>query len=177
MKMKKEFKMTRLSKVLIGCILFLLIIVGVFVPLKRMYKEIDRRIMVTEAQFVRNQHALSSVQSSQTLFKQYEAISRQVRSDKEEQVTFMKEVEGIVKKNSIAISQIKPIPREEVGAVSRFLLELEFDTTIQDLVSFLYDVADSGTLVSPEEMTIATKDRRANILSVRLVLSKIFLKG
>jgi len=171
----KGFKLTKVSFLLIAVIGVLLSFVIIVNPLSNAWEALNRRVEVVNLQYVRDTKTVNNFDEYVTLFEKYEKISRQDNSDEEELALFLKELEAFASGYQISIDDIKPLPNRKDSNANTFLIRLEMQGTIQDVISYMHEIADSGTLIRIENLTIQTVSRRNNILNAKITLSKTFL--
>lgn len=168
-------KMTKLSSVLTIIIGLLLVFVLVVNPLYSWWKDLGRRIEVVNLQYGRDSKTIEQYDQYIELFNAYEKIARQAHSDEEELAVFLKEIEEFAAGLSLAIDDIKPMPRNDERHANRFGLRLEIQGPITDIISFFHRIASSETLIRIETFSLQTISRRDNVLNVKLAVSKTYL--
>ena len=173
--MTRSIKITRLSALLIAVIGVMLAYVFIVNPLVGAWNELDRRVEVVNLQYMRDTRTVDNFDDYVELYHTYEDIAAQKRSDEEELALFLKEIENFAGPLDVAINDIKPLPNEEEKHKNVFLLRLEMEGAIDELVSFLHTIASSDTLIRVETMSLQTTSRRNNILTAKITLSKTFL--
>jgi len=173
--MLSEIKFSRLSVILIVLIIFILGYFFIFVPIARQWKELNRRIEVVNLQYLRNSRTVTNFDDYVKHYKEFELITKQTKTAEEEIAFFLKEIESFINNLNVTINDIKPLPDEQDNQAHVFFIELEIESSVIDFISFLHKIASSPTMIRVEKMTLMTKGKKDNRLSLRLIISKTFI--
>ncbi|MFH1384390.1 MAG: hypothetical protein ABIH47_05430 [Candidatus Omnitrophota bacterium] len=173
--MMKYIKITKIRVVLVILSIVLIAYIFVMIPLGKGWKDLERRIDKANIQYLRGSQTVRCFDDSLRQFKEYERKMKQTKSNEEEVALFLKEIELFIKQVKVDINDIKPLPDEMREETHVFLIKVELECTIQDLVVLLHTIASSQTLIRVEKMDMTTQSYQQSKLTVTLVFSKTFL--
>ena len=171
--MNSKPKLTKLTIALSVIILLLLIVYLIYLPLRNKWLLMNDKIDSLEIQYMRDQTLLTL--GKENTNENILAKFRQSNSDEEEIAVFIKDIEYIFKNSNIIINDIKPLDPEIVDESKKFILRLEMQANIKDLIRFLYAIKEEYSNIKVDKLNIATISRKNNILLIKIYLSKTFI--
>ena len=171
--MNSKPKLTKLTIALSVIILLLLIVYLIYLPLRNKWLLMNDKIDSLEIQYMRDQTLLTL--GKENTNENILAKFRQSNSDEEEIAVFIKDIEYIFKNSNIIINDIKPLDPEIVDESKKFILRLEMQANIKDLIRFLYAIKEEYCNIKVDKLNIATISRKNNILLIKIYLSKTFI--
>ena len=109
--------------------------------------------------------------------KKFDSYLQAPNTEDEIITTLLKEVEGIANKSSLYIVDMKPAgTREENKGDIRYLVTMNCEGQMEQIMDFLYNIENSGSLLTVERYQISPKSRESSIAVCSLTISKVIIK-
>ncbi len=145
------------------------IISAVFDKIKSLNRQADD--MRTEIR--KNMRILAYKESISEGTKRYSSLMRSLKSEEEEMTAILREVENLASKSSIYLVDMKPSGTTDMGMLRKYIVDLNCESQMEQLVDFMYNIENSGKLLTIERYTISQKSRDSSIARCRLNISKV----
>ena len=145
-----------------------LILHPVFFKLKSM----DKEIHTLEQDIKRNLQIVAHKESILSERKKYAHLIENPASEEEETVSILKEIEGIANKTSVYLVDLKPAGLKKADDVNKYIVNLNLEAQMEQLVSFMYEIETSNKWLSIEKYEIVPKSKDSSIAKCNLVVSK-----
>lgn len=98
------------------------------------------------------------------------------RPGEEEMTSLLKEIESMANKSSVYLIDLKPAGAKGSGLVKRYLISLNCEAQMEQLVDFMYNVESSNRLLTIEKYQVSPKSKESSIARCSMSLSKLFLQ-
>ena len=132
-------------------------------------KEIeDKQVKVKKS--IRILNYKDKIEADKAKYRPYMHIAR---SDEEEMTAVFKEVENLAQKTSIYLIDMKPGDILELGGSKKYLVNLNCEAQMEQIVDFMYDVESSERLLTIEKFQIAPKSKESSVARCRITVSKL----
>jgi hypothetical protein len=90
--------------------------------------------------------------------ERYQRYLRSPLPDELQMAALLKEVEGLAERSRIQLGEIKPLPPEGDDATRRYLLDVQFECTLEEWVDFLIEMEGSPSLFQVARATLAVQE-------------------
>lgn len=107
--------------------------------------------------------------------RKYAKYVRKEFSEEKEIVSFLKEVEDIARISQVQLIDLKPYSAEKTDFYTENKIEVETESNMNQLVSFIYNLQSSGNLLRVVKFRISPKVDKANIIKAHLTITKVFI--
>ncbi|MBN3039802.1 MAG: type 4a pilus biogenesis protein PilO [Candidatus Omnitrophica bacterium] len=104
--------------------------------------------------------------------KKYEGFLMQAGSAEEEVVLMQKEIQRLADEAGLYVGNIRPGEVEEKGFFQTYLINVNCEGEMPQIVDFLYGLETSAVLLTVERYTITPKNENSSVAVCRLVVSK-----
>lgn len=109
------------------------------------------------------------------LKNKYASYIAAVKSDDEEMVLFLKEIERLADKNSISLADLKPAGAGVEGDYKKYTINLNCEAPMEALINFIYSVENSDKLMSVEKYQLVPKTRNSDMAQCSITVSRIVI--
>lgn len=141
-------------------------------PIFSKLKSMDEEIHKNEQGIRRSLQILSQKEDILSERKKYSHLIEGDVSEEEEAVSILKEIEGIANKSSVYLVDLKPAGLKKADNMSKYIVNLNLEAQMEQLVNFMYEVEASGKWLSIEKYEILPKSKDSSIAKCNLVVSK-----
>lgn len=91
----------------------------------------------------------------------------------EEMTALLKEIEVMANKSSVYLVDLKPAGTRGSGPVKRYLISLNCEAQMEQLVDFMYNIESSSRLLTIEKYQVSPKSRESSVAKCAMSLSKL----
>lgn len=167
---KKEKKLFYAAALFVSLALFdLLIVLPIFSKMKSLDKEIsDKTSAVKEYS-----HILSQKDRILAERDKYNSFLSSIKSEDEEITSLLKEIEVMADKTSVYLIDMKPVDSRNTGEQNKYLVSLNCESQMEQLVSFMYSIENSVRLLTIDRYEISPKSKDSSIVKCSMSISKI----
>jgi len=167
---KKEKKLFYAAVIFISLALFdFLIISPVFSRMNSLDKEISDKISGIK----KYSHILSQKDRIAAERDKYNSFLTSIKSEDEEITFLLKEIENMADKNSVYLVDMKPVESRGEGQQNKYLVSLNCESQMEQLVSFMYSIENSARLLTIDKYEISPKSKESSIVKCSMTISKI----
>jgi Tfp pilus assembly protein PilO len=146
-----------------------LIIYPIFSKLNLLNKEIKEK----EAGIRKNLHILAHKDRILAESTKYSSFLSSLKSEEEEMTSILKEIESLADKTSIYLIDMKPGGLKDMGTSKKYLVNLNCEAQMEQLVNFIYSIESSNKLLTVDKYQISPKSRESSIARCRITISKV----
>lgn len=166
---------TRHSKFIIAGLIILSVsviyILFFSVPL-RTWLDLNARLSLTKDKLVSMEEALHRREQVEALCKKFEQRILATGTDAEELGFLLKELESITRTRKVRVKSIRPLPSQWVGNYRKFLVSLEVEGRVHNMLELLYSIDTSPKILSVESLKIQALRTGSNLLSANILISR-----
>ena len=167
---KREKSVFYLAAIVISfTLLDRLVVYPIFSKMEQLSDEISEK----EAGIKRSMHILMHKDRILAESVKYKTFFKSVKSEEEEMTAFLKEIENLASMNSIYLVDMKPGGLAESGASNKYMLNLNCEAQLRQLVEFMYSVEQSKKLLTIERYKISTKSKDSSVARCSMTISKM----
>lgn len=170
-RLSKREKLILYSAVLFASIALLdrLIIGPIFYKVRSLNEEIVKK----EADIKNSLRVLSHKEQIMAEKTKYASFLTGSKSEDEETTSILKEIESLADKTSIYLIDLKPGGIREEGLTKKFMVNLNCEGQVEQLVDFMYNIEKSDTLLKIEEYQITPKAKDSSVARCKISVSTI----
>ncbi|MBN2097040.1 MAG: hypothetical protein JW714_01025 [Candidatus Omnitrophica bacterium] len=162
-----------LAYTVLGVFSFSLIYNFILKPLAGVYSKLNRKILNKEIELKKNTRLLQQEQGIKAIFQKYTGTIKSKRSDEEEIVALLNEVEKLARASGIHIANIKPKPVEDLSFCNKYTLEMNCEATLKKYIEFIYKLQDSRQTIRVEKLDLTSRGKENPLLKARLLVTKV----
>ncbi|MFH0838764.1 MAG: GspMb/PilO family protein [Candidatus Omnitrophota bacterium] len=97
------------------------------------------------------------------------------KSDEEELTTVLKEIETLANRSSVYLIDMKPAGLKQVGSSKRYMVNLNCEAQMEQLIEFMYNIENSNKILTIEKYQITPKARESSVAKCSMSIAKILL--
>jgi hypothetical protein len=99
-----------------------------------------------------------------------------IEFNEEQLPSFLKEIETLANKSSVYLIDLKPQGLKDVGQSKRYLISLNCEAQLEQLMEFMYNIENSNNLFVVGKYEIIPKSRESSIASCTMSIYKIIVQ-
>ncbi|MEE8360286.1 MAG: hypothetical protein V3S04_05100, partial [Candidatus Omnitrophota bacterium] len=145
----------------------------VIYPIFSKMEELTEEIGEKESGIKRSIHILTHKDRILAASVKYKTLIRSSRSEEEEMTSLLKVIEMLASNNSIYLVDMKPGGVEETKAAKKYLLNLNCEAQLEQLIHFMYNIEESGELLTIEKYKMGPKSKESSVARCSMSISKI----
>lgn len=104
---------------------------------------------------------------------QYASLLHNAGSKEETVTSILKEIESLANTSSVYLVDIKPAGSKNVGAAREYLVSLNCEAQMEQLVEFMYNIENSNKFLLIEKYQISPKSKESSVARCSMTISKI----
>ncbi len=172
---------TREKKILAGVVILLFLVLGyhgVWRPMMAKLNDLDDEIFAAEMKIRKAKTFIRQREEIQEEAKKYPNLSRMdAGSDEEEIARLLNFIEQSARKLGVSISDVKPQAVQSDKLSKRYMVELNAESGLKELASFIYELEHSPELLKIERVDTNPKDEKtAAVLRSFLTITRVVVK-
>ncbi|MFH1507742.1 MAG: GspMb/PilO family protein [Candidatus Omnitrophota bacterium] len=101
----------------------------------------------------------------------YASYINGLKSDPEELTGILKEIENLANKSSVYLLDLKPAGLKDLGSSKKFLISLNCEGQMEQLIDFFYNIESSDKLLSIDKYQITPTSKESSIAKATLTIS------
>lgn len=141
-------------------------------PVFSKMKSLDKDIRIKEADIKRNLQILAQKDRILAENTRYSSFLNNFESGEEQAASALKEIEDYANKASVYLIDMKPSTAKEAGSSKKYLINLNCEAQMEQLISFMYNIENSKELLTIEKCQITPKAKESSVASCSMVISK-----
>ncbi len=141
-------------------------------PVFSKMKFLDKEIQSKESQIKKNLRILAQKDRIAAENAKYGSFLNSFESGEDQAASSLKEIEDYANKASVYLIDMKPSTVKESGTSKKYLINLNCEAQMEQLVSFMYHIENSKELLTIEKCQISPKAKDSSIASCSMVISK-----
>ncbi|MDB4349755.1 hypothetical protein OAA99_02240 [Omnitrophica bacterium] len=137
--------------------------------------ELTEEISEKETGIKKSLHILAHKDRILAASVKYKTLIRSSKSEEEEMTVLLKEIETLANESSIYLVDMKPGGLEDTGPSKKYLLNLNCEAQLQQLVEFMYSIEKSDKLLTIEKYKISPKAKESSVARCSMSISKMVI--
>lgn len=142
-------------------------------PISGKLKSLDDEIKEKHQAIAQALRILSQKEKIAAASAQVGAYKTDPKSDEAEMTSLLKEIESMANKSSVYLIDLKPAGFKGSGLSKRYLINLNCEAQMEQLVDFMYTIENSNRLLTIEKYQISPKSKESTVAKCSLSLSKL----
>lgn len=148
-----------------------LIIGPIFYKVRSLNEEIGKK----EADIKNNLRVLAHKDQIMADRAKFASFLTGFKSGDEEMTSILKEIEILADKASVYLVDLKPGGLREAGLIKKFVVNLNCEGQVEQLVDFMYNIEKSDTLLKIEEYQITPKAKDSSVARCKISVATIIV--
>jgi len=144
-------------------------------PISFKIKSLEDEIKDKESRIKTDLHILSQKDRILADSSKYGSFLASSKSEEEETTSLLKEIEDMANKSAIYLVDMKPAGLKNIGRAKKFMVGLNCEAQMEQLVDFMYNVENSNKLLTIEKYDISPKSRESSVAKCNIAISKIVM--
>ena len=175
-------KLTPREKKILGWVVALLVLMigyhGVWNPMMAKLGNLDDETFGMELKIRKAKTLLRQKDEVAEESKKYPNLSRMdAGSDEEEIARLLNYIEQAARKLGVSLSDVKPQAVQSDKVSKRYLVELNAESGLKELASFVYELEHSAELLKIEQVNTGPKDEKNNLLlRSAIIVTRVVVK-
>ncbi len=170
-------RLSKKEKRLFYCALFFLSIalfdLAIVFPISSKMKSLDKEIGEKSSRIKKYLRILAQKDKIAAEREKYKFFLTSIDSENKEIIFLLKEIEALADKNSVYLTDMKPIDYEGDGIKKKYLVSLNCESQLEQLVMFMYSIESSAGLLTIDKYEISPKSKDSSIIKCSMSISKI----
>ena len=130
------------------------------------------KIFSMKDKLIRMEGALHRREQVEALCKKFEQRILATGTDAEELGFLLKELESLTRTRKVQVKSIRPLPSQWVGNYRKFLVSLEVEGRVHNMLELLYSIDSSPKILTVESLRIQALRAGPNLLSTNILISR-----
>ena len=144
-------------------------------PILFKIKSLNQEIQSQKSFIKRNLHILAQKERIRKEVNIYASYVTAAQSQEEETVFLLKEIEEIANESSVYVIDIKSAGFEKEGILKKYLVKINCEAQMEQLIHFFYDVESSNKLLQIEKYDMRPKTEGSSVLRCALSISQVVM--
>ena len=145
-------------------------------PISSKMKSLDKEIKEKEDSIRNSLRMLTQKDRILAARNKYSSFSKTLESEEEEITSLLKEIEGLANKSSVYLIDMKPASSKGSAASKKYLVNLNCEAQMEQLVDFMYNVENSNELLTIEKYQISPKSKSSSVAKCSIYISKMSIR-
>lgn len=141
-------------------------------PVLNKMKSLDKEIKKKEAQIKKDLRIVARKDRILAENVKYSSFLDAFQSKEDQAASSLKEIEDYADKASVYLVDMKPSSTKESGASKKYLINLNCEAQMEQLISFMYNIENSKELLTIERFQISPKAKGSSVARCNMVISK-----
>lgn len=137
---------------------------------------LDKEIKTKESEIKNYLKILAQKDRIEIQRANYSSYLGREKSENEEVTVFLKEIEGLANKAQIYLIDMKPAGIKDEGKLKKFLINLNCEGKMEQIITFMYDVETTNKLLTIDKYQINPKSKDSRLAKVSMVISKLVMQ-
>jgi len=136
-------------------------------------RSIEDQIKTTELLIRKNMKMLAEKDMIAAQEQRYSDYSIEAKSQEEEILSVLKEIETLASKSSVNLIEVKPTDLKSEKIIKRYSISISCEATMEQLANFMYQLEISKAIFTIDSYSLVSKDKDKGILRCAMVISKV----
>ncbi len=144
-------------------------------PIRNKMKRIDREIKISEKQLSMNLRNIKQKDIIEEKYNKYVKYLKRSGSDEEEMVRILGEIEVLARKSHIYLVDSKPQTPKRVKFYKQYMVGIEVEGEMSDLITFLHELNTSSQLLRAEKVRLSIKAKKRGVIKGFMLITKVLV--
>lgn len=169
--------LSKREKVILYAIVFFVSLVlldrMIIFPISSKMRGLTKEIQDKELDIKKNAHIVAQKDKIAAERAKYLSFLTKVESEDEEVTSVLKDIESLANQNSVYLIDIKPAGIKSIGVSQKYMVTLNCEAQMEQLMKFMYDIENSKQLFTIEKYQIGPKSKESSIAKCSMSISKM----
>lgn len=147
----------------------------VIFPVASSIARLNKEIKEKEADILMDKRVLLMKDKILSESSKYASMFEPVKSEEEENTLLLKEIENLANKASVYLIDIKPGGIKQAGLSDKFMISLNCEAQMEQLVDFMYMIENSPRLLIIEKFQIGRKSSESSVARATMTISRMVM--
>jgi Tfp pilus assembly protein PilO len=144
-------------------------------PIFSKIDELNKEIQKKEADIKKNLRILSHKDNILEERQKYANFLSDSKSEEEEMTSILKSIEELASESFINLVDMKPMGLKTSDSSKRYVINLNCEARMGEIVEFMYAIENSTKLLSIEKYKISPKSKESTMASCSITIFKIVM--
>jgi len=136
---------------------------------------LNRRIQLKRRMIKDSLGLLNQKENIQKESRKYANYAKQELSEEEETASFLKEIEDVARISQLQLIDLKPYSAKRKDFCIEYRIEIETESDMNQLITFIYNLQYSESLLRVVKFCISPKVDKTNMLKAHLTITKALI--
>jgi len=136
------------------------------------FRSLQQESQDLQAQIKRSMRMLSEKDRITKQLEQYASYTAKTESGEDEMVVLLKHIEELAVRSEVNLLYVKPAGEKTEGRTKKYLVTLESESQLAQLVSFFYELENSILLLQIEKYSIEPTAKSTSLIKCVATLSR-----
>jgi Tfp pilus assembly protein PilO len=142
-------------------------------PIANKLQTLDNEIREKESGIRRNMRILAQKDRIRTESAKYSTLLNSLKYSEEGITALLKEIEGLASKSEVYLIDMKPAGLKSAGPYKKYLINLNCEAQMEQIVDFMYNIESSKRLLSIDKYQIGPKSESSSVAKCSMSISKV----
>ena len=148
----------------------------VYQPILNLFNELDQEIISQKNQLRKNMKYLAAHETILNAYSAYAAYAVATGGVEEEVASLLNEIEGIARKSGLSLVNMKPKTVTDTEIGKQYPVEVEFETKMAQLITFIHGLHSSKYILAVEKMRLTPKGKSTAQVKGYLLINKTVIR-
>ena len=139
--------------------------------------DLNTQLNITRGKLIDMEKTLYRREQVKALCKKFEERILATGTDAEELGFLLKELESLTRTKKVEVKSIRPLPSLWIGNYRKFLVSMEVQGRVQNMLELLYSIDISPKILTVESLRIQALRTGPNLLSADILISRTSAGG
>lgn len=144
----------------------------VYQPVLGLFNKLDQDIAVQEDELRKNLKYLAMRETVRSRYAATAAYAVSSGADEEEIGGLLNEIEVAARNSGLSLVNMKPRPVAATESEKRYPVEVEIDSTMSQLIKFIYGLYSSKSILGVKKLNLAPKGSQSDRIKGYLLIQK-----
>jgi len=144
-------------------------------PIYSKIKSLNEETQEKESSIKKNLHILAQKDRISSEITKYTSFLGSAKSEEEETTSLLKEIEGLANKAGVYLIDMKPAGLKDKGSSKKYLINLNCEAQMEQLIDFMYNIENSNELLTIEKYQISPKSKESSVVRCSMSIAKIIM--
>lgn len=139
--------------------------------------DLNTQLNITKVRLIDMEKTLYRREQVKALCEKFEERILATGTDAEELGFLLKELESLTRIKKVEVKSIRPLPSQWVGNYRKFLVSMEVQGRVHNMLELLYSIDTSPKILTVESLRVQALRTGANLLSADILISRTSAGG
>lgn len=167
---KRERYITYVTILIIGAFVFDRLVLS---SLLGKINSLNTNIRTKERELINDLQLVAQKELINSKYEEYTKDIKQTLSNEKETAQLLSEIEKIAKDTDVSLTRMKPSQVKEKEFYKEYIIQVEAEAVISNLVDFLYKIERTSKLIRTGEFRLVPKQKNSTVLKMDMLIKSI----